>query len=92
MEYEVKIAVFFDAENISAKKVSPIIDFLSTKGDILFQRAYADWSMSETSSWREQLTKTPITAIQQFHHDEKQAVDKLIMMDAIEMAINSFLP
>lgn len=87
MEYEVKIAVFFDAENISAKKVSPIIDFLSTKGDILFQRAYADWSMSETSSWREQLTKTPITAIQQFHHDEKQAVDKLIMMDAIEMAI-----
>lgn len=87
MEYEVKVAVFFDAENISAKKVSPIIDFLSTKGDILFQRAYADWSMSETNSWKEQLTKTPITAIQQFHHDEKQAVDKLIMMDAIEMAI-----
>ena len=87
MEDEIKIAVFFDAENISANKVSLIIDSLSTKGDILFQRAYADWSIPSTKSWKEQLNKTPITAIQQFHHDEKQAVDKLIMMDAIEMAI-----
>ena len=87
MEYEVKIAVFFDAENISENKVSLIIDSLSAKGDILFQRAYADWSIETTKSWKEQLNKTPITAIQQFHHNEKQAVDKLIMMDAIEMAI-----
>lgn len=87
MEYEVKIAVFFDAENISANKVSLIIDSLSAKGDILFQRAYADWSIDNTKSWQDQLIKTPITAIQAFHHNEKQAVDKLIMMDAIEMAI-----
>lgn len=87
MEYEVKIAIFFDAENISANKVSPIIDALSAKGDILFQRAYADWSIDNTKSWQDQLIKTPISAIQAFHHNEKQAVDKLIMMDAIEMAI-----
>ena len=75
MEYEVKIAVFFDAENIPSNKVSLIIDSLSTKGDILFQRAYADWSIENTKSWKEQLNKTPITAIQQFHHNEKQAVN-----------------
>lgn len=87
MDESFKIAVFFDSENIPADKVPLIIDYLSGKGDILFQRAYADWSISNTSSWKDQLNKIPITAIQQFHHKEKQAVDKLVMMDAIEMAI-----
>lgn len=82
-----KIAIFFDAENIPADKVSSIIDYLSSKGDILFQRAYADWSIENTKSWKNLLNELPITAIQQFHHNEKQAVDKLLMMDAIEMAI-----
>lgn len=84
---EQRIAVFFDAENIPSAKVPLIIDFLSSKGEILFQRAYADWSIGSTKSWQNELNKTPITAIQQFHHGENQAVDKLIMMDAIEMAI-----
>lgn len=82
-----KIAVFFDAENVSSDIVPEIISFLSTKGDILFQRAYADWSIENTKSWKNQITKTPIMAIQQFHHDQEQAVDKVVMMDAIELAI-----
>ena len=82
-----KIAIFFDAENVPAKIVPEIISFLSTKGDILFQRAYADWSIASTKSWQTQITKTPIMAIQQFHHDQEQAVDKVVMMDAIELAI-----
>jgi len=82
-----KIAVFFDSENVQPSKVPLLIDALSSKGDILFQRAYADWSITNMKSWKELLNKIPVTAIQQFHHDEKQAVDKLIIMDAIEMAI-----
>ena len=94
MEEMEKIAIFFDAENVSAEKVSPVISFLRRKGQVLFQRAYADWSMSTTSSWKDQLSKIPITAIQQFHEksedgkkDLKESVDKAIMMDCIEMAI-----
>ena len=79
--------MFFDAENVPSKKVPDIIDFLSAKGDILFQRAYADWSISSTKSWQDQITRTPIAAIQQFHHNQEQAVDKAVMMDAIELAI-----
>ena len=45
-----KIAIFFDAENVPSSKVPEIISFLSTKGDILFQRAYADWSIESTKS------------------------------------------
>ena len=47
MEEIFKIAVFFDSENVPADKVPLIIDYLSGKGDILFQRAYADWSVSK---------------------------------------------
>lgn len=82
-----KIAIFFDAENVPSKKVPEIIQFLSTRGDILFQRAYADWSNKTTRSWREQISRTPITAIQQFHHNQEQAVDKAVLMDAVEMAL-----
>ena len=82
-----KIAIFFDAENVPAKIVPAIISFLSTKGDILFQRAYADWSIESTKAWQNQISKTPIMAIQQFHHKQEQAVDKVVMMDAIELAI-----
>ena len=87
MEDMPKIAVFFDSENVQSTKVPLLIDALSSKGDILFQRAYADWSIPNMESWKGLLNKIPITAIQQFHHGEKQAVDKLIIMDAIEMAI-----
>ena len=83
-----KIAIFFDAENVPATKMPGIISFLSKKGDIIFQRAYADWSVDSTKSWKTQLSEMPIVAIQQFHHNQGQAVDKAIMMDAIEMAIN----
>ncbi len=81
------IAVFFDSENVQSSKVPLLLAALSSKGTILFQRAYADWSIPNMKSWKELLNKIPVTAIQQFHHDEKQAVDKLIIMDAIEMAI-----
>lgn len=82
-----KIAIFFDAENVPAAKMPGIISFLSKKGDIIFQRAYADWSVENTKSWKSKLSEMPIAAIQQFHNDEKQAVDKAVMMDAVEMAI-----
>lgn len=82
-----KIAIFFDAENVPASKVPEIISSLSKEGDILIQRAYADWSIQATEKWQNQIEKTPITAIQQFHHNQKQAIDKVVMMDAIELAI-----
>ena len=87
MEDTSKIAAFWDAENVQSSKIALVMDTLSSRCPILFQRAYADWSRPNMESWRKELNLSPITAIQQFHHDEKQAVDKLIIMDAIQMAI-----
>lgn len=80
------IAIFFDAENISASRVTSILAAVKERGSIVIQRAYADWSIENTKSWRDLLSRQPITAIQQFHNGEKQAVDKTIIMDAIQIA------
>lgn len=87
MEESIKSAVFFDSENVSTDNVQKIIAYLSKQGDILFLRAYADWSIPSIKPWKELLDKIPFTAVQQFHHNEKQSVDKLLIMDAIETAV-----
>lgn len=82
-----KITVLFDAENVTASFIPSILDFIQSEGDILIQRAYADWSFQGSKEWKSMLVRYPISAFQQFHHGEKQAVDKAIIMDAIELAI-----
>lgn len=80
------IAIFFDAENISAAHVTSILSEVKNHGSIVIQRAYADWSIENTKPWKSLLSRQPITAIQQFHNGEQQAVDKTIIMDAIQIA------
>lgn len=84
-----KIAIFFDAENVPAMNVPKIISFLSEKGSIVYQRAYADWSMPQMKEWQSLIDKTPaITPVQQFHHNKiKNAADYRIVMEAIEMLV-----
>lgn len=81
------IAIFFDAENVSAHYVSTILAKASSYGNIVIQRAYADWSIPNTKQWRQIVARQPITVIQQFHNGETQVIDKTIVMDAIQIAI-----
>ena len=93
MAYDVavkKIAVCIDAENVSADHANKITAKISSYGDVLIQRAYADWSMNNTKKWKDAVLNSPIQAIQQFHEkDKKESVDKAIIMDGIEIAIKN---
>lgn len=82
-----KIAIFFDAENISADYVNSILAKVKSYGSIVIQRAYADWSIQNTQSWKKLVAKQPISVYQQFHNGETQVIDKTIIMDAIQIAI-----
>ena len=42
MEDISKIAAFWDAENVQSSKIALVMDTLSSRGPILFQRAYAE--------------------------------------------------
>lgn len=91
MTEDKKIAVFIDAENISQNNFDKISAKISSCGDILVQRVYADWSRTEINSWSEVVTENPVQAIQQFHSNQKngQDVDKAIIMDGIEISIKN---
>lgn len=61
-----RVAVYIDAENISTKHASKLMEEASTYGDVIIKRAFADWSHNQVSPWKEQLNKYSITADQQF--------------------------
>ena len=84
---EKNVAILFDAENVSSQYAPSILAKVSSYGNVVIQRAYADWSIQNTKSWKETIARQPITAIQQFHNGESQAIDKTIIMDAIQIAI-----
>lgn len=96
-----KAAVFIDAENVSPKAAPSVLAQVYARWDVCILRAYADWSIGQTCNWKRQFTSTPMIAIQQFHDPKgsgkmkrkyntaDQAVDKVIIMDAIEIAIKN---
>lgn len=85
-----KIAVFFDAENISGIYVKNILSELQKYGRIVLRRAYADWSISNMQqTWKKVLFTIPLTPIQCFHKEnEKETADKALIMDAVEATYN----
>lgn len=82
-----KIAILFDAENISPKFATSILANVKRYGSILIQRAYADWSEQAMKGWKDLFSKQPFSVYQQFHNNETQVIDKTIIMDAIQLAI-----
>ncbi len=79
-----KIAILIDAENISYKNASQIINLMEQKGKVLVKMIVADWTkISGTSlktngrytyrtkqieGWREEASKHSMTAVQQFSY------------------------
>lgn len=61
------VALFIDADNISAHFVHKIIGTLSTHGNIIVRRVYANWS-KPLAGWQQAITENAMVAIQQFDH------------------------
>ncbi len=79
-----KIAILIDAENISYKNASQIIDTMEQKGKVLVKMIVADWTKisgatvksngkytyrtRQIEGWREEASKHSMTAVQQFSY------------------------
>ncbi len=66
MKENKKVAVFIDAENISARFADKIFAEASTYGDVIIRRVYADWSSSNVQAWKEVVNRHSLLAEQQF--------------------------
>jgi len=61
-----KVAVFIDAENVSAQHIDNILSEASNYGDVIIKRVFADWSSQLMKSWIEKISSQSLKPEQQF--------------------------
>jgi len=66
MKENKRVAVFIDAENISAKYAARLIEEAANYGDVIVRRVFADWSSPNVQAWKETVAKHSLIAEQQF--------------------------
>ena len=81
-----KIALFIDADNISAKFGKQIIDTLGSRGEIFIRRIYGNWEKTILHGWNECILNFSLRAIQQPDFAAgKNATDMSLTIDAMDV-------
>lgn len=81
-----RIALLIDADNVSHRKVGPMIGELSKYGVANIRRAYGDWASAGLKNWKEGLHEYAIRPVQQFSYSVgKNASDMALVIDAMEL-------
>ncbi len=81
-----KIALFIDADNISAKFGKQIIETLETRGEIFIRRIYGNWEKFSLHGWNECILNFSLRAVQQPDFATgKNATDMSLTIDAMDV-------
>lgn len=81
-----RIAVLIDADNVSSKYVSFILDEISNYGTPTYRRIYGDWTSTRNSTWKDVLLDYSIVPIQQYNYTKgKNATDFALIIDAMDI-------
>ena len=86
MADEKKIALFIDADNISAKYGKTIIETLQSRGEIFIRRIYGNWEKNSLHGWNESILNYGLLAVQQMDFTTgKNATDMSLTIDAMDV-------
>ena len=81
-----RFALLIDADNISAKYISVILEELSTYGITTYKRIYGDWTSTQANKWKGELLENSVIPIQQFSNTVgKNATDSTLIIDAMDI-------
>ena len=81
-----KIALFIDADNISAKFGKQIIDTLESRGEIFIRRIYGNWEKISLHGWNDCILNFSLRAVQQPDFATgKNATDMSLAIDAMDV-------
>ncbi|MCR5784625.1 MAG: NYN domain-containing protein [Eubacterium sp.] len=84
MEDERKIAVLIDAENVSKKYITNILEEVSNYGEATYKRIYGDWTKG--NGWKDILLENSLIPIQQYSYTQgKNATDSAMIIDAMDI-------
>ncbi|MDY4040540.1 MAG: NYN domain-containing protein [Collinsella sp.] len=83
---EPRFAILIDADNISEKYVSIVLDEVANAGVATYKRIYGDWTSTRMTSWKSCLLDNSITPIQQYSYTYgKNATDSAMIIDAMDI-------
>ncbi|MCL2488877.1 MAG: NYN domain-containing protein [Oscillospiraceae bacterium] len=86
MDTEKRIAVLIDADNVSDKYITHILDELSKYGAPTYKRIYGDWTSQRMQAWKSVLLTNSIMPIQQYSYTVgKNATDAALIIDAMDI-------
>lgn len=81
-----RFALLIDADNISAKYVSSILDEMTKHGITTYRRIYGDWTSTQSTKWKAELLENSLIPIQQFSNTVgKNATDSALIIDAMDI-------
>ncbi len=81
-----KIALFIDADNISAKFGKQIFDVLESRGEIFIRRIYGNWEKTPLHGWNDCILNFSLRAVQQTDFAAgKNATDMSLTIDAMDI-------
>ena len=81
-----KIALFIDADNISAKFGKQIIETLENRGEIFIRRIYGNWEKISLHGWNDCILNFSLRAVQQPDFvSGKNATDMSLTIDAMDV-------
>jgi len=81
-----KIALFIDADNISAKFGKQIFDALERRGEIFIRRIYGNWEKISLHGWNDCILSFSLRAVQQPDFATgKNATDMSLTIDAMDV-------
>ncbi|MEF9941131.1 MAG: NYN domain-containing protein [Lachnospiraceae bacterium] len=81
-----KYALLIDADNVSAKYISGILEEMTKHGIVTYKRIYGDWTSTQATKWKEELLENAIVPIQQFSNTVgKNATDSALIIDAMDI-------
>lgn len=86
MEYDRKIAVLIDADNVSQKYLKYIFDEIANHGTPTYKRIYGDWTRPNMDSWKKVLLNYSLIPIQQYSYTTgKNSTDSALIIDAMDI-------
>lgn len=81
-----RFAVLIDADNAQAATIESILAETARYGIVTAKRCYGDWTVPQSSQWKDPLLKFAIQPIQQFAYTKgKNATDSAMIIDAMDL-------
>lgn len=79
-----RVAVFIDAENVSANYAEKILEEAANYGDVIIKRIFADWSNPSVKKWYDKVPLLSLHPLQQFSQVKgKNSSDVSLVIDVL---------